>query len=246
MDVALEAAAPKAARPRLGALLDLVIWSAFLWLPSLALKWLGIRPSASLLFTPLFTLGWMTLLVLVTTWLLTRRGESWRSVGFTGRLTIGRTAALVFGGYVAVIVLNLILVLLVLPALHVHRPSLAMLAPMSHQPAIFAVWLVVGWVSAAFGEELQFRGFLLSRLERLIGRGGPATALAVLLQAVVFGVGHGYQGLGGMLQTGALGLLFGGIFLLARRNLVPGMLLHALVDSVALTLLFLGFAPKAA
>jgi membrane protease YdiL (CAAX protease family) len=133
----------------------------------------------------------------------------------------------------------------VLPAFHIALPAFTAFGGLKGHPWTFAYWLLLAWASAALGEELQFRGFLFSRLERLFGGVRGATALAVVAQAVLFGLGHFYQGWGGVLATGALGLLFGGLFLLAPRNLVPGMVLHGLVDTVSLTALYLGVNPGA-
>jgi membrane protease YdiL (CAAX protease family) len=57
---------------------------------------------------------------------------------------------------------------------------------------------------------------------------------------------HAYQGLAGVLITGVIGLVLGVVFLLGRRNLVAGIVLHGLLDTISLTLLFLGLAPPAA
>jgi len=50
------------------------------------------------------------------------------------------------------------------------------------------------WVQAAFGEELVFRGFLLTRLELVLAGGLSATAMALVGQALLFGVPHWYLG----------------------------------------------------
>jgi membrane protease YdiL (CAAX protease family) len=52
---------------------------------------------------------------------------------------------------------------------------------------------------------------------------------ALVLQAVIFGVSHGYQGWKQVVIISVLGLLFG---LLAhwRKSLVPGMAAHAWAD----------------
>jgi len=43
----------------------------------------------------------------------------------------------------------------------------------------------VAWTQAAFGEEMVFRGFLLTRLEILLGHGVSATVSAVTGQALL-------------------------------------------------------------
>ncbi len=98
--------------------------------------------------------------------------------------------------------------------------------------------LLLTWTLVAFGEELLFRGFLLTRLESTLGSG----AAAVLVQALLFGAGHAYLGARGALAAGAVGLAFGTVYLLAGRNLWPVILAHGLIDTMSLVALFSGAA----
>lgn len=88
-------------------------------------------------------------------------------------------------------------------------------------------------------EELVFRGFLLGRLRALIpvlsGPQGERTrdVLAVVVSALLFGAGHGYQGVLGVLQTTALGLVFG-LLVTYARSLWPAVLAHAAIDGFGL------------
>jgi membrane protease YdiL (CAAX protease family) len=92
----------------------------------------------------------------------------------------------------------------------------------------------VSWGSAAFGEELLARGFILDRLAKVIGgRQSPAFVAAVFLQAAIFGAFHMYQGIGGAIVTAAAGLVLGLVWLFGRHNLWPSVLLHGLVDFLA-------------
>lgn len=80
--------------------------------------------------------------------------------------------------------------------------------------------------TAGVVEELLYRGFALWALAQSM----PLWA-AVVLSSVAFGLAHSYQGLGGMLRTGALGLLFAGLFISSGSIWLP-MLFHALFDMV--------------
>jgi membrane protease YdiL (CAAX protease family) len=80
-------------------------------------------------------------------------------------------------------------------------------------------WVVVA-CTAGFVEEVVFRGYL----QRQIG---------VVLQAIVFGIAHGYQGVRSVILIAAIGLAFG-IVARLRRGLFPGMLTHAALDLWAL------------
>ena len=228
---------------RAGALVDLAIWLAALALLGIGGSVIARVASKAGLWVWLLQLVPMAVLFLLSTWLLHRRGEGWRSVGLRAPSSFRRVAALVAAGYVGVVALNAALMLLVLPKLGIAKPSFGPFAAMKGHPVIFAYWLVFAWISAALGEELQFRGFVWSRLERLVGGGRNAAVPTLFAQAALFGVCHYYQGLAGILATGAAGLVLGVVYLAGRRNLVANMVLHGLVDTVSLTVLFLGLAP---
>ncbi|PKP89607.1 MAG: CPBP family intramembrane metalloprotease, partial [Alphaproteobacteria bacterium HGW-Alphaproteobacteria-15] len=72
---------------------------------------------------------------------------------------------------------------------------------------VLLLWLGIVWTAAAFGEEMFFRGFLVTRAAALF-RGVPFGAvLAVLIPALLFGLGHAYyQGLRGLVTTAAIGI----------------------------------------
>jgi membrane protease YdiL (CAAX protease family) len=107
--------------------------------------------------------------------------------------------------------------------------------------ALFARLLLV-CASAAFGEELVFRGFLLTRLEILLGGGLSATATAVAGQALLFGVAHWYLGLRGVSTAALIGLAYGVVYVCNGRNLAPLIVAHGLTDSLSLIAIYSGVA----
>ena len=87
-----------------------------------------------------------------------------------------------------------------------------------------ALWVLLS-ISAGFSEELAFRGYLQRQFTALTGR----TSQALLLQAAVFGIAHGYQGLQACLAIALYGALFT-LLALWRKSLRPGMIAHAWTD----------------
>lgn len=76
---------------------------------------------------------------------------------------------------------------------------------------MFLLWMGIVWTSAAFGEEMFFRGFVITRLIDVFTgvKSNPVLVglIAVVLAAALFGYGHYYyQGLRGLIMTGAIGL----------------------------------------
>jgi membrane protease YdiL (CAAX protease family) len=107
---------------------------------------------------------------------------------------------------------------------------------------LYLTWLGIAWTAAAFGEEMFFRGFLITRFEALC-RGAPfAGVLAVVLSALLFGLGHYYyQGLRGLITTAGIGIAFGTSFLLFKRNLWPLVIVHGIVDTINFSALHFGW-----
>ncbi|MFH1754204.1 MAG: type II CAAX endopeptidase family protein [Candidatus Latescibacterota bacterium] len=79
-------------------------------------------------------------------------------------------------------------------------------------------------ITAGICEELLYRGFLFAFLSSMLG-----VWQAALLSSLAFGVGHAYQGLTGILKTGAVGLVMAGLLLLTGSLWAP-MILHAMLD----------------
>ncbi len=105
--------------------------------------------------------------------------------------------------------------------------------------AALAAKLFVGiWLTAAFAEEVLFRGFLWAQLRKLLGDGRGAQAAFVALSAALFGAVHSYQGVAGVLQTGFFGGAFAVLFLACGRRLWANVLAHGLFDSISLLLIF--------
>ena len=78
--------------------------------------------------------------------------------------------------------------------------------------------------TAGVCEEILYRGFVIAYFAAFLD-----TPVAVVLSALVFGVGHAYQGTLGIVKTGAVGLVLAGLYLLTGSLWVP-MLLHVLMD----------------
>ncbi|WP_017931976.1 CPBP family intramembrane glutamic endopeptidase [Robiginitomaculum antarcticum] len=106
---------------------------------------------------------------------------------------------------------------------------------------LLLLWLGIVWTAAAFGEEMFFRGYLISRLETAFSGFPFAPFLAVFFAAALFGLGHVYyQGLRGLIITGAIGLAFGIMFLLFKRNLWPIIFLHGVIDTLTMSAIYFG------
>jgi membrane protease YdiL (CAAX protease family) len=100
--------------------------------------------------------------------------------------------------------------------------------------------LALSWTFAAFGEEIAFRIVLLRGLWSIFGDSTLAAAAAVILQAVIFGLVHLYQGPAGMVSAMIGGLAFGVITAMARGAIWPAALAHGLNNTIGLLMLYQG------
>jgi membrane protease YdiL (CAAX protease family) len=87
----------------------------------------------------------------------------------------------------------------------------------------------IGWwtavsISAGFFEELVFRGYLIWAFQPFLGLWGAAA-----LSALVFALGHSYQGMQGIVSTGVGAVVFT-LIVLALGSLWPAIVVHAMLD----------------
>ena len=196
---------------------------------------------ATLVGGALVNLGYV-LAIVVGAFVLRRQGTGWVSLGLERPRSVPRTLLYGVGaglGAVVVFVAVQGLVVSALSALGVTLPALdeSRFDPLGGNPALFALMLVLAWTTIAFGEELFYRAFLLTRL---IDHADVGEWVAVLLGGALFGLVHFAEGPVGVLSNGAFGVLFGLIYLRSGRNLWITVVGHGLVNTLRFTLLYLG------
>ncbi len=181
------------------------------------------RLSPTYVFT--LTLADTALLVFLVVWLLRVRGESARAVLFGRRPALPEAA-------VGVIVGPLVFLLVggILGAIQHFAPRLHNVEVNPLEGVIrtrLDAWLfgVVAVVGGGVREEVQ-RAFVLHRFERYLG----GAVVGLILFSLVFGSGHVIQGWDVALTTAALGLFWGGIYLLRRSIVAPGVS-HAIFNT---------------
>lgn len=103
------------------------------------------------------------------------------------------------------------------------------------------VTLLLVWTWAAFGEEIGYRGYLLTRAAEIGGRTTAAYWIGIVVVAVLFGYGHYYKGPTGILDSGVAGLILGAAYMLSGRNLWASILAHGFIDTIGVIVLFFGW-----
>ena len=79
--------------------------------------------------------------------------------------------------------------------------------------------MLIVWSFAAFGEEISYRGYLLTRAADLGKRSPMAFWVGMILVSILFGYGHYYKGPVGIIDSGVAGLILGTAYMISGRNL---------------------------
>lgn len=167
---------------------------------------------------------WLLVAALAALWVAQQRTAG--ALGITVRFTPGLAGVLAGLAFVGVLVLRQRRDLGRSPELAQRvRDRLAPVARL--MPAARTEWprFAALAVTAGICEELLFRGFVTWALAQLL----PAWWMALVLQGVLFGLAHTYQGARGVVTTGVVGLFLGGVVFVSG-SIWPAMLVHALMD----------------
>jgi membrane protease YdiL (CAAX protease family) len=182
---------------------------------------------------PLVNLG--LVLTILTFWIVCKmRGSTWSDFGLARPKSWGRTILMGFGVTVGIIVSFPLLMALVQLVVPIPQQDVSRFAFLRGDLPNLILNVLAMWFTAGFLEELLWRGYLMNRLVDLQGNKTKlAWVIALVGSAIIFGLGHTYQGLGGVVKVTAAGLLFGAAFLTVRRNLWPVIFAHALLDTIS-------------
>ena len=219
---------------RAAMLMDLAIVIAGFLIAVLAVDLLDLPGLGQLAVVVAVALAW---------WRLAARGDSWRSEGLRKPSGWGRAALAVLLLYFVVVALVLVVVNPLGQVFGWPPLDLSAFAELRGNAPRLAAMLLLVWTTVAFGEELLFRGFLLGRIEKLLGAGTAATAGAVVAQAALFGAGHASLGIRGVATAGVVALVYGAWYAFRDRNLWPLIIAHGLTDTITLTAVYAGAVP---
>jgi membrane protease YdiL (CAAX protease family) len=184
-------------------------------------KLVGLDP-ISQIYLPTIIIEWLIFLLVLL--VLKRGNENLSTVGFS-RLTLANLGI----GLAFLLFANLLLFALafILQFFHLTVPKdVALILPRTNTERLF--WIILS-MTAGICEETGFRGYVLTKLNLFLNN----WPLTIAISSLSFGLGHFYQGVGGIILTGIYGLLFCLLFLW-RKSLVPGIFAHFLQDFTAL------------
>ena len=182
----------------------------------------------------LLVIGWLSL------WL---RRSGWRGVGMNRPLSWRNT---ILTGIGIGVLYQLFSIFVLVPVLHRLTNTtldLSSFESLRGNAAQLALWLAVSWTFAAFGEEMAYRGYLFNRLTDLLGNNTIGWGVGALITSILFGLGHAYQGLSGVLETFVSGVVMVLLYILSRRNLWLPIIVHGVIDTFGFLLIFFNLYP---
>jgi len=194
-------------------------------------------PWSFLLAGPASTLSAM----IVATWLLWRRSSDWTQLGLRWPDKWSRTAILTAIVFLAIAVTGSLFRWLT-GLLWEDLGASGRFDFVEGNSLAYLMMLVLVWTHGSIFEELLFRAFIIDRASAFLGRGLGSGLIAALLSAIFFGYRHYYyQGMQGAITTGAVGFSLSLLYLwFGRKNILPLILGHGIVNTISQTQRFLG------
>ncbi len=104
--------------------------------------------------------------------------------------------------------------------------------------AMLLLLVALSWTLAAVGEELAFRGYLLTRLQEVLGGSRAAVVTAVVASSALFGLIHTEQGLVGVVLAAVDGVFFAWLRL-RFASLLASVIAHGTANTIGMVVFFL-------
>ena len=105
-------------------------------------------------------------------------------------------------------------------------PSEKMLQPITKKEK--NLWKLVS-LNTGITEEIVYRGTLIYIIGNLVG--SSSLFNVVIITNIIFGLGHSYQGIKGVVKTGLIGFLLSILYVTTNSLILP-MILHFFIDYV--------------
>ena len=184
--------------------------------------------------------GWATpgyvVLTIYSAMALQRYGVPLNRFGFAQGVNL-RMVGLALLGIAFLQLLNLCLYPLIEEGLGVERDLQRFVEVAGNVPELMTL-LLFSWTFAAFGEELAYRVVLLRGIAFMLGDSRLAICVALITQALIFGIVHAYQGPVGIISATVSGLVFGALIVSCRGSIWPAAIAHGGSNTIGILLLY--------
>src|SRR5438270_1205778 len=169
-------------------------------------------------------------------------GTPWRDIGYVRPRSWIRTIGI---GIVFGVAFKFVMKAVVMPLLGAPPVNQAYQF-VTGNSAVIPLMLFTMLVTAGFGEETLYRGWMFERLGRLLGQSVPAKIATILITSILFASLHYLeQGVPGVEQALITGMTFGVVFAITGRIFML-MIAHAAFDLTALWMIYYGLETRIA
>lgn len=104
------------------------------------------------------------------------------------------------------------------------------------------VWLLIVWVTAAFGEEIIFRGYFMRQFVKFFGDGKISLVINILIFSTFFGYMHMQQGITGQIVAATTGAILSLLFYFRKYDLWFNVMVHGFFNTLGLFSFYFGLA----
>ena len=167
------------------------------------------------------------------------RGGTFSDLGFRRPERWARVPLQVTGILAAFIAVQILAPLLVSSFIAIPEPDLSRYDSISGNLGAAIAMALLLPLTASIPEEVIYRGFLIGRLSDIFGQNTGGACITVLIQALAFGAVHFQWGVGGMIVTVIMGIVWGTAYLLCGRNLWVVILAHSAGHMLGVVQLYL-------
>lgn len=167
------------------------------------------------------------------------RREGLGTLGFHRISRPSRMGTVVLGATVGWSLLQLDLIMPALNHLTGRKQDLSQFKDLQGNLGSLAVFLLLTWTVAAFGEEIVYRGYIQTRITDALGPNTLGVLLAVVFSSVLFGFAHTEQGVIGVVVTFLDALFFSLLKSRFGGNLWASVFGHGFNNTVGLIAFFI-------
>ncbi|MHA2503069.1 MAG: CPBP family intramembrane glutamic endopeptidase, partial [Candidatus Kariarchaeaceae archaeon] len=169
-----------------------------------------------------FITGMTPIMVIIFWGLLRWRGKSWADLGlqFTEWKKIVLPVTVITATYLLV---NIFLLVPLLSTITGSQLDLSLFDDLTGNWLALLGAIAVSWILAGLGEEMVYRGYLMNRVVDLVGDNRAGWIIAIGFTAGLFGLGHLYQGIVGVISVIITAIIYSLIYLRWKRNLVAAI-----------------------
>jgi membrane protease YdiL (CAAX protease family) len=112
-------------------------------------------------------------------------------------------------------------------------PDVSFVSPIKGDFTTFLISLPFMWLIAGLGEEVLHRGFIMRKIAIIWGDANKAWMRALVVHALIFGIGHFYQGISGVIITTLSGIIYGAAYYFSGKNLWVSIIAHSFANTIA-------------